>query len=71
MPRLKICICWILSITEILIIMQVVVYGTYRTYGRDVEIFLSDLGFGVEYIREDIENIGILNTELYYCRKSK
>jgi hypothetical protein len=52
--------------------MQVVVYGsTYRTYGRDIEIFLSDLGFGVEYIREDIENLGILNTELYYCRKSK
>ena len=41
----------------------------YRTYGRDIEKHLSELGFEVEYTREDIENLGILNTELYYCRK--
>ncbi len=41
----------------------------YRTYGRDIEKHLSELGFEVEYTREDIEHLGILNTELYYCRK--
>lgn len=41
----------------------------YRTYGRDIEKHLSELGFEVEYTREDIEHLGVLNTELYYCRK--
>lgn len=41
----------------------------YRTYGKDLETELNRTGFTVEYIREDIEHLGILNTELYYCRK--
>lgn len=43
----------------------------YRTYGRDIEIRLAELGFKVEYFREDISEHGIFNTELYYCRKIK
>ena len=42
---------------------------SYRVYGRDLEAFLADLGFKVEYSKEDIPEMGILNTELYYCRK--
>lgn len=42
---------------------------SYRVYGRDIEDFLSELGFQVEYFKEDIYEAGILNTELYYCRK--
>ena len=41
----------------------------YRTYGRDIEMRLAELGFEVEYFREDIAEQGIFNTELYYCRK--
>ncbi len=41
----------------------------YRTYGKDIETFLHKLGFEVEYFREDIEHLGIMNTELYYCKK--
>lgn len=41
----------------------------YRTYGRDIEDRLAELGFQVEYFREDVSETGILNTELYYCRK--
>ena len=43
----------------------------YRTYGRDLETHLADIGFEVKYFREDIPDQGILNTELYYCRKIK
>ncbi|MBV5328974.1 MAG: methyltransferase domain-containing protein, partial [Chlorobium sp.] len=42
----------------------------YRTYGKDLEVILKNVGFEVEYFRDDIAEIGILNTELYYCRKS-
>lgn len=42
----------------------------YRTYGRDIDVFLSKLCFEVEYFKKDIEHLGILNTELYYCRKA-
>jgi SAM-dependent methyltransferase len=41
----------------------------YRTYGRDIESFLQQVGFEVEYFREEIKDLGIMNTELYYCRK--
>lgn len=41
----------------------------YRTYGKDIEEQLKKLGFEVEYFREDMADVGILNTELYYCRK--
>ena len=42
----------------------------YRTYGKELEVFLTSLGFEVRYEREDIPSNGILNTELYYCRKT-
>ena len=41
----------------------------YRTYGKDVETFLAGLGFEVEYSCLDIEQLGIMNAELFYCRK--
>jgi len=41
----------------------------YRTYGRDIESFLQQVGFEVEYSRQEIKDLGIMNTELYYCRK--
>ena len=41
----------------------------FRTYGRDIETQLKGLEFEVDYARDDIEPLGILNTELYYCRK--
>mgnify|MGYP002401000057 CR=1 FL=1 len=42
---------------------------SYRVYGLDLESYLSRLGFEVDYSHKDISNFGILNTELYYCRK--
>jgi SAM-dependent methyltransferase len=42
---------------------------SYRVYGRDLEENLNALGFEVEYFRDDIPENGMLNTELYYCRK--
>lgn len=42
---------------------------SYRVYGRDLETYLAKLGFEVEYSRNGIANCGILNAELYYCRK--
>lgn len=41
----------------------------YRAYGRDLEQFLGELGFEVEYSRDDMPQLGIMNTELFYCRK--
>jgi len=43
---------------------------SYRVYGRNLEQFLKELGFHVEYTKEDMPERGILNTELYYCRKT-
>jgi SAM-dependent methyltransferase len=43
---------------------------SYRTYGKELEVFLTSLGFEVRYEREDIPSGGVLNTELYYCRKT-
>ncbi len=43
---------------------------SYRVYGRNIEAYLSELGFEVEYFNDDIEDMGILNTELFYCRKA-
>lgn len=42
---------------------------SYRVYGKDLEGYLAGLGFEVTYTREDFADNGILNTELYYCRK--
>jgi GT2 family glycosyltransferase/SAM-dependent methyltransferase/glycosyltransferase involved in cell wall biosynthesis len=42
---------------------------SYRVYGRDLVVFLENLGFEVNYFKEDFPELGIMNTELYYCRK--
>lgn len=42
----------------------------YRVYGTDLERYLSDLGFEVDYSRSDIAENGIQNAELYYCLKA-
>ncbi len=41
----------------------------YRVYGTDLDKALNDLGFDVLYTKEDFPVQGIMNTELYYCRK--
>ena len=41
----------------------------YRTYGRDIETTLLNIGFEVEYSRENFNETGIMTTELFYCRK--
>ena len=42
---------------------------SYRVYGRDLEAYLEELGFDVQYSRADLSELGILNTELYFCKK--
>ncbi len=42
---------------------------SYRIYGHDLEPYLEELGFDVHYGRDDLPELGILNTELYYCVK--
>ncbi len=42
---------------------------SYRVYGLDLDKFLTEIGFEVEYSNADQQILGILNTELYYCRK--
>lgn len=43
---------------------------SYRVYGKDLDGFLVSLGFEVEYFRKELVANGIMNTELFYCRKS-
>jgi hypothetical protein len=43
----------------------------YRTYGTDLDEMLQSLGFTVEYTRQDYPQLGIVNTELFYCRLAK
>jgi GT2 family glycosyltransferase/SAM-dependent methyltransferase len=42
---------------------------SYRVYGTELDIYLTILGFEVEYSKEELTSIGIMNTELFYCRK--
>jgi SAM-dependent methyltransferase len=42
---------------------------SYRVYGRNLQSELAALGFDVEYSKTDIAENGIMNTELFYCRK--
>jgi len=42
---------------------------SYRVYGRDLDRYLTDLGFAVEYHADGAANFGIMNAELYYCKK--
>lgn len=41
---------------------------SYRVYGRDLDQYLDELGFEVDYCIDDFPQWGILRTELYYCR---
>jgi SAM-dependent methyltransferase len=40
----------------------------YRVYGTELDEMLRDLGFSVDYTREDFPRWGIQGTELFYCR---
>jgi 2-polyprenyl-3-methyl-5-hydroxy-6-metoxy-1,4-benzoquinol methylase len=40
---------------------------SYRSYGTDLDAKLQQLGFNVEYTREDHPESGRMNTELFYC----
>jgi len=44
---------------------------SYRSYGTHLDEFLHTLGFSVEYCKPDFPNVGIMNTELFYCKLSK
>lgn len=41
---------------------------SYRAYGTELDEQLVQLGFEVDYSRQDIPANGIMNTELFYCR---
>jgi SAM-dependent methyltransferase len=40
----------------------------YRSFGIDLDEKLRKLGFEVSYTKRDIPGLGILNTELFFCR---
>ena len=40
----------------------------YRIYGIDLDKKLEELGFEVQYECQDINELGILNTELFFCK---
>jgi SAM-dependent methyltransferase len=42
---------------------------SYRVYGRDLDRRLADLGFEVDYEKVDHRKLGVVNTELFFCRK--
>jgi hypothetical protein len=44
---------------------------SYRAYGTDLDEFLNELGFSVDYSNEDFPEAGIMSTELFFCRLSK
>jgi SAM-dependent methyltransferase len=43
---------------------------SYRTYGTDLDEALQRLGFAVDYSCQDLPELGIMATELFYCRLS-
>ena len=43
-------------------------HGRYRIYGKELDDALTALGFSVEYSRDNHPEIGIMDTELFYCR---
>ena len=43
---------------------------SYRVFGTDLDHELADLGFSLDYRKEDDPAAGILNTELFYARKA-
>jgi hypothetical protein len=44
---------------------------SYRSYGTEIDGTLNELGFTVEYTKEDFPEVGIYNTELFFCRLAK
>jgi 2-polyprenyl-3-methyl-5-hydroxy-6-metoxy-1,4-benzoquinol methylase/GT2 family glycosyltransferase len=44
---------------------------SYRAYGTDLDERLQELGFSVDYSKADFPEMGIMNTELFFCRLSK
>lgn len=44
---------------------------SYRAYGTEIDRALAELGFTVEYTKKDFPEIGIYNTELFFCRLAK
>lgn len=40
----------------------------FRVYGKDLDQKLNDLGFSVQYEYQNIPELGILETELFYCK---
>ena len=42
---------------------------SYRSYGTDLDDELASLGLVVDYTKQDFPSLGIMNTELFYCRK--
>jgi len=44
---------------------------SYRAYGTELDEYLRTLGFEVNYSRSDFPELGIMNTELFYCRLTK
>ena len=41
---------------------------SYRAYGTELDKTLRGLGFSVDYCKLDVPEMGIMNTELFYCR---
>lgn len=44
---------------------------SYRAYGTEIDRALAELGFKVEYTKENFPEAGIYNTELFFCRLAK
>jgi O-antigen biosynthesis protein len=44
---------------------------SYRSYGTDIDETLAALGFDVDYCSRDFPESGIMDTELFYCRKTR
>jgi SAM-dependent methyltransferase len=43
---------------------------SYRSYGTELDGYLEELGFHVEYCHDDFPEIGIMDTELFSCKVS-
>jgi hypothetical protein len=44
---------------------------SYRSYGTDLDDTLEKLGFAVDFCKQDCPEMGIMNTEIFFCRLSK
>ncbi len=42
---------------------------SYRSFGTELDAKLRDLGFDVEYTKQDFPESGIRNTELFFCQR--